>query len=111
MSTTDHLVRISLSLLEDSLRLTSITTTVNYLYFGCRSATQDEHYASEWIDLVALQQLTYRVAHSRDGKEGEPRVYVQDQILEDAKQVWRLLKDGAWVYISGCVCFVMDYLG
>ncbi|KAG6878057.1 hypothetical protein C0993_000380 [Termitomyces sp. T159_Od127] len=76
-------------------------SSLNYLYFGCRSATQDEHYALEWTDLVALQQLTYRVAHSRDGKEGEPRVYVQDRIREDAKQVWRLLKDGAWVYISG----------
>ncbi|KAG5351497.1 hypothetical protein C0989_006232 [Termitomyces sp. Mn162] len=77
------------------------SSSVNHLYFGCRSATQDEHYALEWADLVARQELIYRVAYSRDGKEGEPRVYVQDRIREDAKQVWRLLQDGAWVYISG----------
>ncbi|GLB44575.1 putative component of the cytosolic iron-sulfur (Fe-S) protein assembly (CIA) machinery [Lyophyllum shimeji] len=73
----------------------------NTLYFGCRSATQDEHYAAEWAALAARQQLVYRVAHSRDGKEGEARVYVQDRIREDAKRVWELLRSGAWVYISG----------
>ncbi|KAG5643125.1 hypothetical protein DXG03_001551 [Asterophora parasitica] len=73
----------------------------NTLYFGCRSATKDEHYADEWAECVARQQLTYRVAHSRDGKEGEARVYVQDRIREDAPRVWKLLEEGAWVFISG----------
>ncbi|KAG6829230.1 hypothetical protein H0H92_005232 [Tricholoma furcatifolium] len=73
----------------------------NTLYFGCRSASQDEHYAAEWASMIAKQQLVYRVAHSRDGKEGEARVYVQDRIREDARRVWALLQDGAWVYISG----------
>ncbi|KAG6850389.1 hypothetical protein H0H93_013944 [Arthromyces matolae] len=76
-------------------------SALNHLYFGCRSASQDEHYASEWADLVAQQQIVYRVAHSRDGKEGDARVYVQDRIREDATLVWKLLEDGAWVYISG----------
>ncbi|KAF5375384.1 hypothetical protein D9615_007966 [Tricholomella constricta] len=73
----------------------------NTLYFGCRSAAKDEHYATDWAGFVARQQLVYRVAHSRDGKEGEARVYVQDRIKEDAPGLWRLLEEGAWVFISG----------
>ncbi|KAG6906311.1 hypothetical protein DXG01_014647 [Tephrocybe rancida] len=86
------------ALIEERVRDGSSSNT---LYFGCRSAAQDEHYASEWAALVARQQLVYRVAHSRDGKEGEARVYVQDRIREDSKRVWALLEEGTWVYISG----------
>ncbi|KAJ3830011.1 hypothetical protein EV361DRAFT_865275 [Lentinula raphanica] len=38
----------------------------NTLYFGCRSAEKDQHYASEWQGYVAEHELTHRVACSRD---------------------------------------------
>ena len=75
----------------------------NTLYFGHRSSGKDEHYSREWTTLAKAGNLTHRVAASRDGPEGTPRVYVQDLIRQDAKRIWQLVHDGgAWVYISGC---------
>ncbi|OCH90075.1 riboflavin synthase domain-like protein [Obba rivulosa] len=74
----------------------------NTLYFGCRSATKDQHYQTQWEELASRDALTYRVACSRDGPEGAPRTYVQDLMREDAQRLWELIGErGAWVYISG----------
>lgn len=72
------------------------------LYFGCRSASKDQHFAEEWLQYSKSGHLRYRVACSRDVPEGVPRVYVQDLIREDAAQIWELiwLRKG-WVLISG----------
>ena len=75
----------------------------NTLYQGCRSATKDQHYATDFTALAASGALVYRTACSRDGPPGVKRVYVQDLIREDAERVWELGRRGAWVYISGCV--------
>ena len=74
----------------------------NTLYFGCRSASKDEHYAEEWAAYVKEGHLTYRVARSRDGPEGAARVYVQDLMREDARRLWELVgeREGR-VFISG----------
>ncbi len=74
----------------------------NTLYFGCRSASKDQHYGDEWAAYAQACQLTYRAAFSRDGPEGTARTYVQDLIRADAERVWELVGErGAWVYISG----------
>ncbi|OBZ74519.1 NADPH-dependent diflavin oxidoreductase 1 [Grifola frondosa] len=74
----------------------------NTLYFGCRSASKDQHYHLEWNSLAKRGALTYRAAFSRDGPEGQARTYVQHLIREDAQRVWELVGErGAWVYISG----------
>ncbi|KAJ3811563.1 riboflavin synthase domain-like protein [Lentinula aff. lateritia] len=74
----------------------------NTLYFGCRSATKDQHYGSEWSQYSVNNKLVYRVACSRDGPEGVKRTYVQDLILEDAERLWKLVDEGgAYVFISG----------
>ncbi|KXN90414.1 NADPH-dependent diflavin oxidoreductase 1 [Leucoagaricus sp. SymC.cos] len=84
-----------LSVLEEGL-------AANTLYFGCRSASKDEHYGTEWRAYSEERGLAYRVAHSRDGPEGVKRIYVQDLIEEDSFRIWKLLEDErAWVYISG----------
>ncbi|KAL1692761.1 hypothetical protein GGG16DRAFT_50760 [Schizophyllum commune] len=74
----------------------------NTLYFGCRSASKDEHYGEEWAAFAKAGHLTYRVARSRDGPEGAARVYVQDLVREDAKRLWELVgqREGR-VFISG----------
>ncbi|TRM58748.1 riboflavin synthase domain-like protein [Schizophyllum amplum] len=59
----------------------------NTLYFGCRSAAKDEHYAEEWAAYARESKLTYRVARSRDGPEGTARIYVQDLMREDASRL------------------------
>ncbi|KAF5353416.1 hypothetical protein D9756_007882 [Leucocoprinus leucothites] len=87
------------AIVEERLKLGSQSNT---LYFGCRSAMKDEHYAQEWRTYAEEHGLVYRVAHSRDGPEGVKRTYVQDLIEEDSFRVWKLLEDEkAWVYISG----------
>ena len=75
----------------------------NTLYFGCRSGAKDEHYGTEWHQLSSQGDISYRVARSRDGPEGMKRTYVQDLIREDAKSIWELINQGAWIYISGFV--------
>ncbi|KAJ7220021.1 hypothetical protein GGX14DRAFT_432806 [Mycena pura] len=73
----------------------------NTLYFGCRSATKDQHYGSEWRSYASTGALVYRTAFSRDGPEGTKRVYVQDVMQEDAQRLWKLIHAGASVLISG----------
>lgn len=86
------------------------------LYFGCRHASKDQHYASEFLSYAQKpdNRFVYRVACSRDGKEGEKRRYVQDIMGSegdadadaDARVIWDLVgKKGGYVYISGYVAF------
>ncbi|KAG8848424.1 NAPDH-dependent diflavin reductase [Serendipita sp. 411] len=76
--------------------------TDNTLYFGCRSSSQDYHYAREWEAHAQAGDLTFSVAFSRDQPEGERKVYVQDLIERDSARIWELVgKRNAWVYISG----------
>ncbi|EGO02944.1 hypothetical protein SERLA73DRAFT_102999 [Serpula lacrymans var. lacrymans S7.3] len=77
-------------------------STETVLYFGCRSATKDQHYLKEWKAYAESGQLTYRVACSRDGPEGVKRTYVQDLIFEDGKRIWELVGEKrGWIVISG----------
>lgn len=83
-------------------------TLDNTLYFGCRHASKDKHYGSEFQDYVSKGDLNYRVACSRDNPEGVRRTYVQDLIEEDGEHVWKILKDRqGWLYISGSVFFLI----
>ena len=74
----------------------------NTLYFGCRSATKDQHYGIEWESHAKFDDLHYRLAASRDGPEGVRRIYVQHLIERDAEHIWDVVgKRNGWVYISG----------
>ncbi|KAK7032897.1 NADPH-dependent diflavin oxidoreductase 1 [Favolaschia claudopus] len=73
----------------------------NTLYFGCRSASKDQHYGPEWNLYASTGTVNYRAAFSRDGPEGTKRIYVQDLLQEDAERIWALLEAGASVFISG----------
>lgn len=76
--------------------------SANVLYFGCRSASKDQHYDTEWCAYADSGSLDYRPAFSRDVPEGEKRTYVQDIIKADAKKIWKLVgEQKAWVLISG----------
>ena len=75
----------------------------NTLYFGCRSATKDQHYAIEWENHVKFDGLKYRLAASRDGPEGVQRTYVQHLMEQDADHIWDVVgRRNGWIYISGC---------
>jgi cytochrome P450/NADPH-cytochrome P450 reductase len=68
------------------------------LFFGCRHPEQDFIYADELRDWAARGVTKLHTAFSR---VGERKVYVQDLIREQAAQVWRLLDQGAIIYVCG----------
>ncbi|KAG8736542.1 NAPDH-dependent diflavin reductase [Ceratobasidium sp. 414] len=78
----------------------------NTLYFGCRSASADYHFRSEWEMYREQGHLTHRLAASRDQAKihvkQEAKVYVQDLISLDSKKIkeWLVDHNGA-LYISG----------
>jgi cytochrome P450/NADPH-cytochrome P450 reductase len=68
------------------------------LFFGCRHPQQDFIYADELEAWAARGVVRLFTAFSR---AGERKVYVQDRIREQAADVWRLLAQGAIVYVCG----------
>jgi len=70
------------------------------LYFGCRHARGDYLYEDELAAAVEGKLLgTLRCAFSRDGAR---KVYVQDLLREDGREVWSLLGcRGGHLYICG----------
>lgn len=71
----------------------------NWLFFGDRTFTQDFLYQVEWQKFLKDGLLTkIDLAFSRDQAE---KVYVQHKIVEQGKEVWQWLQDGAYLYICG----------
>jgi sulfite reductase (NADPH) flavoprotein alpha-component len=71
----------------------------NWMFFGDQTFTQDFLYQVEWQGYLKSGLLTKMdVAFSRDQAE---KVYVQDRIKENAKEVFEWLERGAHLYICG----------
>jgi sulfite reductase (NADPH) flavoprotein alpha-component len=71
----------------------------NWLFFGERSSATDFLYRDELVDMRASGHLTQLdTAFSRDQ---EKKVYVQNLMLQNAKQLWTWIKDGAYIYVCG----------
>ena len=71
----------------------------NWLFFGERNFQSDFLYQIEWqahLESGLLSNLD--VAFSRDQKE---KIYVQDRIKQNAKEVYQWLENGAYFYICG----------
>jgi cytochrome P450/NADPH-cytochrome P450 reductase len=69
------------------------------LFFGCRNPEHDFLYADELRGYAAEGVAQLQVACSR--VPGQAKAYVQHQIRERQADVWRLLEQGAVVYICG----------
>jgi cytochrome P450/NADPH-cytochrome P450 reductase len=68
------------------------------LFFGCRRSDQDFLYADELKDYEARGLVALHVAFSRaDGA----KTYVQHLLQEQRDSVWRMIEDGAIVYVCG----------
>ncbi|MFL6305064.1 MAG: sulfite reductase subunit alpha [Candidatus Sulfotelmatobacter sp.] len=71
----------------------------NWLFFGERSASTDFLYRDELEQMRGDQHLTQLdTAFSRDQ---EHKIYVQDLMMQNARQVWRWLEDNAFIYVCG----------
>ena len=69
------------------------------LFFGCRRPDQDQLYADELSAFAARGVTELAVAFSR--RDGHRKTYVQDLVLERKDQVWRMIQDGAVIYVCG----------
>lgn len=68
------------------------------LFFGCR--TPDDFIYQDELKAWEAQGITQvYVAYSRF--DGQPKTYVQDQIRAHADDVWRMIEDGAIIYVCG----------
>jgi cytochrome P450/NADPH-cytochrome P450 reductase len=68
------------------------------LFFGCRHPDQDFLYADELKAFAADRIAELHTAFSRAGGE---KTYVQHLIAAEKGKVWRLLEQGAIVYVCG----------
>jgi sulfite reductase (NADPH) flavoprotein alpha-component len=70
-----------------------------WLFFGERNFDSDFLYQTEWQDFLKEGVLSrMNVAFSRDRAE---KTYVQHRLLEEARDVYAWLEEGAHVYVCG----------
>lgn len=75
------------------------STGKNWLFFGDQHYLYDFLYQLEWQDHLKSGALTkLDVAFSRDQPE---KIYVQDRIIANAKEVYAWLEEGAHFYVCG----------
>ena len=74
-------------------------TGKSWLFFGDRNFHTDFLYQSEWLQYLEEGVLTrLDVAFSRDQKE---KIYVQHKMLENGKELYNWLNEGAHFYVCG----------
>lgn len=70
-----------------------------WLFFGERNFDSDFLYQTEWQDFLKEDVLSrMNVAFSRDRAE---KIYVQHRLLEEARDVYAWLEEGAHLYVCG----------
>lgn len=80
---------------RESLGITGNT----WLFFGDRRFDSDFLYQSEWLKLKEKKLLERMdVAFSRDQQE---KVYVQHKLMENQKEIFEWIENGAVVYLCG----------
>ncbi|EDY83619.1 sulfite reductase (NADPH) flavoprotein, alpha-component [Verrucomicrobiia bacterium DG1235] len=71
----------------------------NWLFFGDQHYTYDFLYQTEWQDYLKKGVLSkLDLAFSRDQPE---KIYVQDRLRENGKELWQWLDKGAYFYVCG----------
>jgi len=72
----------------------------NWLFFGDQHFSTDFLYQSELLSFFDTGSLTkINTAFSRDQKE---KLYVQHRMLQQSKELFAWLENGAHIYVCGC---------
>lgn len=79
-------------------RLASSCQEPNWLIFGERNRATDFYYSDFWLDLEKQGHIRLDLAFSRDQSE---KIYVQHKMLEQKKEFWKWMQQGAFIYICG----------
>jgi nitric oxide synthase oxygenase domain/subunit/sulfite reductase alpha subunit-like flavoprotein len=78
-----------------------------YLFFGCRQSNVDHLYKEDMRKAKLLGALDeFCVGFSRE--QGQPKMYVQDKMREDADMLVKLLLEGAHFYVCGDISMARD---
>lgn len=70
----------------------------NWLFFGERHRAFDFFYEEFWSSLARDNKLRLDLAFSRDQAE---KHYVQHKMLENGRELWKWLQQGAYFYVCG----------
>ena len=71
----------------------------NWLFFGEQHRASDFLYGSEWLEYQRRGKLhRLDLAFSRDQPQ---KIYVQHRMLEQSRQLWDWLQNGAYFYVCG----------
>jgi cytochrome P450 / NADPH-cytochrome P450 reductase len=81
------------------LKSSAVPVGESLLFFGFRRPDQDFLYQDELRDFQETGAVRVHAAPSR--VPGQPKTYVQDRILEQRADVWRLIEAGAVVFVCG----------
>lgn len=79
-------------------RITKKARGKNWLFFGERNRAYDFYYREEWQGLQTANKLKLSLAFSRDQKH---KIYVQNRMYDERKDVWRWIQEGAYLYVCG----------
>ncbi|QIE02119.1 assimilatory sulfite reductase (NADPH) flavoprotein subunit [Buchnera aphidicola] len=75
------------------------STGKNWIFFGNTNFTEDFLYQLEWQEYIKKGLITnMHVVWSRDQ---ENKLYVQDKMRENSKEIWSWIQEGAIIYICG----------
>ena len=80
-------------------RISTGATGKNWLFFGEVHEESTFFYKDEWFEYMKNGHLTkLTTAFSRDQKE---KIYVQNRITNNGKEIWDWLQNGAYFFICG----------
>ena len=68
------------------------------LIYGSRNHSSDYFFQDDWISRDISKHLTVKTAFSRDQRD---KIYVQDIIKRDKEEIYKLIEEGAVIYVCG----------
>ncbi|AEO08766.1 sulfite reductase (NADPH) flavoprotein alpha-component [Buchnera aphidicola str. Ak (Acyrthosiphon kondoi)] len=71
----------------------------NWIFFGNPNFTEDFLYQIEWQQYIKKGLITNM--HLAWSQDQEHKLYIQDKMKENGKEIWSWIKEGAQIYVCG----------